>query len=145
MHTPTYDMTSAPEIIIKPRFSETDAMTHIGNTAVPVWFEEAREPITRKLHPSLAIDDWPFIVAHVDIDYHHQIYVDSLVSIKVGISNIGGKSFTMYHEASQNGQRVASGHAVIVYFDYSTKQTVPLPDALRDTLNEYFITAKATH
>ena len=144
MHPHNYDMTKALETIIKPRFSETDAMTHIGNTVMPVWFEEAREPLVRQLHPSLSIDDWPFIVAHIDVDYHQQIYVDSPVSVKAGVSKIGSKSFTIYHEATQNGQRVASGNAVTVYYDYTTKQTGSLTDKLRSTLNDYIITPKAT-
>ncbi len=145
MHTPHYDMSKAVETIIKPRFSETDAMTHIGNTVMPVWFEEAREPLVRKLHPSLSIHDWPFIVAHIDVDYHQQIFLDSEVTIKAGISKIGSKSFTIYHEATQNGLRVASGHAVTVYFDYGTKQTVALPNKLRSSLKDYMILVKSTH
>ena len=29
---------------VMPRFSETDVLGHINNTALPIWFEAARTP-----------------------------------------------------------------------------------------------------
>ena len=127
------------ETHITPRFSETDAMTHIGNTVLPVWFEEARTPIFSALQPRMNVDEWAFILAHIDIDYHQQTFLGSPVTIKVGIKKIGTKSFTVYHEAWQNDQKTASGNAVIVHFDFASKQTSPLAPEQIEILQAFLI------
>ena len=38
---------------ITPRFCDTDALGHISNTTLPVWFEGARDPIFRWFTPDL--------------------------------------------------------------------------------------------
>ncbi len=43
---------------LTPRYSETDALGHITNTALPVWFEEARAPIFEIFMPGLGLEDW---------------------------------------------------------------------------------------
>ncbi|MFL0809273.1 MAG: acyl-CoA thioesterase [Agarilytica sp.] len=127
------------ETIIQPRFSETDAMTHIGNTVLPVWFEEARAPIFDKLLPGMKLEEWAFILAHIDVDFHQQTHLASPVNVKVGVSKIGSKSFTVYHEAWQNGVKTASGNAVIVHFDFTSKQTSPLSEGQTNILREFLI------
>ncbi len=39
---------------ITPRFSDTDALGHINNTNVPVWFEGTRDPLFRLFTPDLS-------------------------------------------------------------------------------------------
>ena len=122
------------ETIISPRFAETDALGHVGNTVMPVWFETAREPIFRLIHPAMSLPDWPLIIAHIDVDYLRQVHVGSDVIIKVGVKSIGVKSITVYHEAWQHNQMVAKGDAVMVYFDYKNHQTVEIPETARKNL-----------
>ncbi|MBC7185133.1 MAG: acyl-CoA thioesterase, partial [Marinobacter sp.] len=53
---------------LEPRFSDTDALGHISNTTLPVWFEQARTPVFRIFHPTLEADTWPLIIARLEID-----------------------------------------------------------------------------
>ncbi|MEP3857962.1 MAG: thioesterase family protein [Porticoccus sp.] len=119
------------ELRIQPRFSETDALGHINNTVVPVWFEAARADIFRLVHPSLNPADWPMILAHIAVDFVHQIHLGSEVAITTGIKKIGNKSFTVAHLAHQKGVLVAKGEAVLVWFDYAAQCSRPLPNAVR--------------
>ena len=48
---------------LMPRFSETDVLGHINNTALPVWFEAARVPIFKIFTPDLDPKQWKLIVA----------------------------------------------------------------------------------
>ena len=43
--------------VVTPRFAETDALGHLGNTALPVWFEEARGPVFELFNPELDIKE----------------------------------------------------------------------------------------
>lgn len=127
------------DTIIEPRFSETDALGHIGNTVMPVWFEHARSIIFKKLHPSLDIEGWPLIIAHIDVDFIRQAYIGSDVTVKIGISKLGDKSFTVYHEAWQREQKIATGNAVHVFFDFATNSTVAMPEDAREKLKPLLI------
>lgn len=125
------------ELTIKPRFSETDAMSHIGNTILPVWLEDARTPIFEKLQPGVNIEEWAFIVAHIDIDYLLQIHYGAEVTIKVFVSKIGTKSFTVFHEVRQSGRLCATGTAVIVHYDYDSGATDSLNSEHKEALKEF--------
>ena len=67
--------------IIEPRFSDTDALGHISNTAFPVWFEDSRTEFFKIFHPSLDLDSWPLIIARIEIDFLAQCYWGNDVSI----------------------------------------------------------------
>lgn len=125
------------DIIISPRFSETDALTHIGNTVIPVWFEHGRSQLMVEIHPGLDARTWPLILAHIDVDYIQQIYVGNDVRITSKITKIGTKSFTVHHEAWQNEKLAAKGNAVMVFFDYETNSTVDIPAEKRKILEQY--------
>lgn len=124
------------ESIIQPRFNETDALGHIGNTVMPGWFEVARLPIFEIVHPPMSVQDWPLIVARVEIDYIRQVHLGKNVTVKSGVEKVGTKSFTVYQEAWQEEKIAAAGRTVLVYFDYGKSSTIAIPDTLRGKLEE---------
>lgn len=122
------------ETTIEPRFCETDAVGHIGNTAMPGWLEHARIPIFKEIHPTMNAKGWPLIVAKISIDYLGQIFAIDEVKIQTSIAKIGNKSFTVSQSVFQNNQKVAYAETVIVYFDYTSKQTITIPEKSRKFL-----------
>ena len=70
---------------VEPRFSETDALGHINNTVLPVWFEQARTPIFKIFTPSLAIDQWELILAKIDVSFLKQIFYGIDVEVRTFI------------------------------------------------------------
>jgi acyl-CoA thioester hydrolase len=127
------------ELQIEPRFNETDAMGHIGNTTLPVWFEHARSALFALCHPSLSYDDWPLIVAKVEVNFRSQIHYGAPVTVRSWVKSIGGKSFVYYQEAHQHGKVCASGDTVLVWFDYVTSTTRPIPDEVRARLSKHLL------
>jgi len=125
------------ELELEPRFSDTDALGHISNTALPVWFEQARTPVFRIFQPSLNPKEWCLILARVEVDLLAQSYWAKTVSITSGIGRIGNSSFQVVQEAFQDGQKIARGVAVLIHFDYAAGKAVPIPDAIRETLAQH--------
>lgn len=123
-----------------PRFYETDAFGHVNNTVVTGWFETAREPIFRIFTPAMDIKALSMILARVEVDYVAQIYYGVDVEVHTGIEKIGNSSFTVWHEAYQNGKLVARGKAVQVYFDFATQKSGPVPAHLREALQQHLRT-----
>lgn len=124
---------------IVPRFSDTDALGHISNTAFPIWFEEARTPLFEIYHPSLEVKSWPLIIARIELDLLAQTYWGENIEIKTHISKLGNSSCEVTHEAWQNNKMVAKGLAVMIYFDYETEKSIPIPDGIRSKLTAYIL------
>ncbi|MDR2793639.1 MAG: acyl-CoA thioesterase [Treponema sp.] len=126
-------------ITVSPRFGDIDGLGHINNTVLAVWFELARNPLFRIFEPDLNLshETWPLIMAHTDYDFLDQLFFQYEVEIRTYISRIGTKSFTVYHEAWQEGRRCVKGNAVIVHYDFIKKQTTPIPGPKRRLLESH--------
>jgi len=128
-------------LTITPRFAETDALGHINNTVLPVWFEQGRHRIFEAIHPAMSLNDWPIILAKISVNFVAQIYFGEDVTIRTGIEKVGNTSVIVKHEAWQRDSLVASGDAVMVYFDYQTNQPTPIPQSVRERLTPIMIKA----
>lgn len=126
---------------VQPRFSETDALGHINNRALSVWFEEARTPIFRIFNPELSYKFWNLILARVEVDFVRQIFHGREVEIRTGIQKIGNTSCVVAHEAFQDGQLVSKCLAILIHFDYQTQKAAPIPDDIRLVLSKHPIQA----
>lgn len=124
---------------LEPRFSDTDALGHISNTTLPVWFEQARTPVFRIFHPTLEVDTWPLIIARLEIDLMAQSYWHIPVRIKTGIGKIGNSSFHVIQEAWQGDKQIARGVAVLIHFDYENEKALPIPEDIKARLAEHVV------
>ena len=124
---------------ISPRFGDVDVLGHINNTTPAVWFEQARNPFFRMFSPDLKIthETWPLIMAHTDYDFVGEMFYGYDVEIRSGVSRIGTKSFTVYQEAWQKGKLCVTGNAVIVYYDFMSKQSRAIPEEKKLVLSEH--------
>jgi acyl-CoA thioester hydrolase len=120
-----------------------DALGHINNTVPVVWFELARNPLMKIFDPKLELrrETFPLILVHADYDYVGQLYFQYEVEIRSWISRIGTKSFTVYHEAWQQGRLCVKGSAVIVHYDFTTETSTPLPEDRKKVLAEHLLQA----
>jgi acyl-CoA thioester hydrolase len=124
---------------VQPRFAETDALGHINNAVLPVWFEQARTPIFKIFIPSLDVKKWTLILAKIEVEFVSEIFYGKSVEIRSYIEKIGSSSCVCYQEAWQSERLVAKGRAVLVHFNHSTKKSMPIPDVIKYQLNEHFL------
>jgi len=124
---------------ITPRFSDTDALGHINNTMIPIWFEGARDPVFRLFSPQLNLQKWPLILAKIDVLFHAQIFYGQSLEVRTYISRIGGASFDVYQELWQNEQKCASGTAVMVNFCYETQSSQKISNEIKQALEQHLI------
>jgi len=123
--------------LIQPRFNDTDALGHISNTSFPVWFEESRTSLFKIFHPSLELKTWPLILARTEIDFLAQTYWGAEVIVKTYIGKLGNSSCHVNHEAWQDEKMVAKGSAILIYFDYTTNKSMPIPSDIREQLTAF--------
>ena len=110
-----------------PRFSDTDALGHINNTNVPIWFEGARDPVFKLFISDLDPKNWNLILAKIDVTFHSQMHYGSEMEVKTYIGRIGNSSFDVYQELWQHNTKCASGTAVQVHFCFEQQKTMKIP------------------
>ena len=126
---------------ISIRFSDTDALGHVNNTMVPIWFEGARDPVFRIFTPELDLANWPLILAKIDVNFEAQIYYGQPAQVRTYIGRIGGSSFDVFQELWQNDKRVASGTAVMVNFDYQNQKSAKITPEIKAKLAQHLYSA----
>jgi acyl-CoA thioester hydrolase len=122
---------------VQPRFAETDALGHINNAVLPVWFEQARTPIFEIFVPDLDVKKWTLILAKIEVEFVKEIFYGENVQIRSFIEKIGNSSFICYQEVWQSESLVAKGRAVMVHFDHNTKKSMPISEKIKCQLNEH--------
>jgi acyl-CoA thioester hydrolase len=127
----------ALDLVIRPRFNDTDALGHINNASVATWFEEARLPIFRVFVPDLDIKKWNLIVARIQIDYRAQLHYQFDVQLKTQVLKLGTSSFTLTQSVHQNGTLAAEGTTTLVHFNYQEQRAVALSQSQRNTLSQW--------
>ena len=125
------------ETVITPGFYETDALGHINNTVLPMWFEKARLPLFKLFTPDLDPKKWAIIVVKMEVEFTAQMnYIDA-VTIKTGVKHVGNSSFIVGQSCWQNDRETARGSTTLVHFNYNTQRSTPLDPTTREALKQH--------
>ncbi len=126
------------EVVV--RFGECDGLGHVNNGTYFTYMEDARMDIFRLFNPTLELAKWNLIVASTRCDFLQQVTYAETLKIFTWVSKIGNSSFVVDH-ALQNasGEWVARGQAVLLAYDYTAKQSIPLWPEVRAALAEHAI------
>lgn len=123
--------------VISPRFLETDALGHINNTVLPMWFEAARDGIFRLFNPDMDTTNWKLMLASYNVNFHAETHYGTDVEIRTFISRIGNSSFDAYQECWQNGEKTVSGTTTMVHFSHHAKKSQPIPQAVIEKMQQH--------
>ncbi|MDR0901076.1 MAG: acyl-CoA thioesterase [Methanobrevibacter sp.] len=129
------------KIKVTPRFGHIDGLRHVNNTVVADWFEIGRNEIFRFFTPDLDLsyEKWKLIMVRTEFDFVGQMYFGIDVEIRTYVIKIGNSSFTVGHEAWQEGELKAKGKAVIVHYDFIEKKSKPIPEEIKNKLKEHIL------
>jgi acyl-CoA thioester hydrolase len=123
---------------IEVRFRDTDAMGHVNNAVFVTYLEVARQAYWKRVDPGIAYDHVPFVVASLRLDLRSPIEVHEVVRVALRTTAIGRSSFVMEYEARERDSRrlIAEATSVQVTYDYAARRSMPVPEALRQRLEE---------
>ena len=129
---------------ISVRWGDMDSMGHVNNAKYFTYCESARMSCfaairmydhreSEKQSPALA-------AAH--LNFRKQVRYPAELDVLTRVSEIGRSSFRMdyeivYQGTETLGQRVADGHGVIVWVDYGTGRSIPLPESLKEEIRQF--------
>lgn len=122
---------------IRPRFCETDALGHINNTVLPVWFLEAREPVIALFSPDPANTENGLVMVKMEITYQAESLFGSPVTVTTTIGRVGNRSLQVIQRAWQNGIQTAEGIATLVSFNTISRESQPITDNQRAKLQPH--------
>ena len=122
---------------IHPRFSETNAVGHIGFTVLPVWFEKALDGVYRVFMPHLDPAQWTLIVVNFDMACLAEINHVCEVRIETSVHKIGNSSFSVVQHLQQDGKLAARAQTTLVHFDYAAQETQRINDKARAALAQH--------
>lgn len=129
------EFAAATEIVLQLRWSDQDALGHVNNARIVTLMEEARIRWTRE-DGSTGRFSAGTVVASIQIDYLRPLYYQPEMLIRMGISRIGNKSFTVRGTGYQDGQPVFDSTTVMVPLADDGVSSRPLNDVERAWLGE---------
>lgn len=117
---------------IQVRFSDTDALGHLNNTAYALYAEQARVELFRELG-----QQGNLILAHIALDFRRQAHYGDRVHVLTWVERTGKSSVRLYQEIFSNDERAAEVGSVVVMFDFVTQRPTPLTSELRAALEPF--------
>lgn len=125
--------------IIDVSSRDTDALGHVNNTSIPLWFETSRNPLYKIFNPTMELNPktWNLIMVHTEFDYLDQIFFGKTIEIRTYVEKIGNTSVTVYQEAWQDDNLTANGKAILVQFDFNKQEKVLISENIRKELEKH--------
>ncbi len=121
---------------IKVIFRDLDALGHVNNAVYFTYMEVARTEYYMQLTGARSLGEVRFIIAKASCDYRAPAKFGDHLAVAVWPSEVGNSSFKFQYRITQqeDGTLVAEGETVQVAFDYETRKTIPLPEAVKSVL-----------
>ena len=120
---------------IKVIFRDLDAMGHVNNAVYFTYMETARTSFFAERFRLAEPTRLPVIVAEATCTYLAPLYMGDLLTVHMGVSRIGQRSFDFaYLMTCDDGRTIARGRTSMVTYDYEQARVIPIPDSLRTML-----------
>jgi len=113
----------------KLRYADTDRQGHVNNAVFATMLETGRLEILYNPEKRLASEGCTFVIVHLDLDFHAEIFWPGEVKTGTRITKIGTSSITFEQALFQNERCVATANSVVVHIDKSRKKSEPLSSA----------------
>lgn len=123
------------------RWGDMDSMGHVNNAKYFTYCESARMSYFAAVRMSEyrqgGVHGPALAAAH--LNFRAQVRYPSELEVETRVSEVGRSSFRMEYEIFYKGtdERVADGHGVIVWVDYSAGRSIPLPEGLKEEIRRF--------
>ncbi|MFW9928800.1 MAG: acyl-CoA thioesterase [Candidatus Thorarchaeota archaeon] len=121
------------------RFRDTDGMAHVNNAVYLTYLEFARMDFFIKKLGFKSVNDFSFILAHVEFDFIKPITLIDHPIVKIWVVSIGQTSWVFEYrieEESNPNMIYAKAKSVQLVYDYENNIKMKISDQLRKKLEE---------
>lgn len=126
---------------LRVRWVEVDLQRIVFNGHYLMYFDTAVASYWRALalpyHETMASLGGDLYVRKATLEYHASARYDDLLDIGIQTQRIGNSSFVLNCAAFRGDELLVGGELVYVFADPSTQTSLPVPQALRDVLQDF--------
>lgn len=123
------------------RWGDMDSMGHVNNACYFTYCESARMSYFAaiRMNDHREHERQGPALASANLNFRRQVHYPAEIEVLTRVSDIGRSSFKMEYELFLRGtdDRVADGTGIIVWVDYGTGKSTPLPEGLKGAIREY--------
>lgn len=126
-------------IPLQLRFIDMDKFGHINNAVYLTYYDLGKTDYFDTVCPGVDWERDAIVVVHIDVDFMAQIYSTDKVSVQTSVSAIGVKSFELMQRIidSRTGEVKCLCHSVMVTYDLTTHQSVPMKEEWIEAICAY--------
>ncbi len=120
------------------RFADLDALGHVNNNAIGVYFESARVALLQSCSDFLDHNcPWTVVLARSLIEYKAELRYPATPRIGARVLRLGNTSLVQGLGLFHGDACIATQEGVCVIIDAASRRPIPLPATLRDALMRY--------
>lgn len=118
------------------RYGDTDRQGHINNAVFCTLFESGRVAFLFNESGSITEPGNAFVIAKLSLDFIAEMNFPGLAQVGSKILSIGKSSFTVGQAIFKDGECCSTSESVIVHTDENTRRSAPLPEPVRQKLEQ---------
>jgi len=110
------------------RFADMDALGHVNNAAYFTFMEQARLEWLTKHAPGAYEQGVGPVIANASCNFRIPLVYPRDVEVRMYLGAPGRSSIDSFYEIAADGVKHADGAAKIVWVDFATGKSTPLPE-----------------
>ena len=118
------------------RFADLDALGHVNNNAIGVYFESGRVALMEACGGFRPDSPWTVVLARAVIEYKAELLYPGSARVGVRVLRLGNSSVTLGAAIFSGDTCVATQEGVCVIVDAASHRPTPLSPALRAALTD---------
>jgi len=121
-------------------WSDLDLYEHVNNVSYMRYFQSGRVNFweATSIYEHYKNSDQGTMLVSTKCDFKKSLFYPGNAIVKTKLDFIGNKSFGLEHVVLDDQEEIcAMGKDIVVCFDFSKKQTIPVPDWLREKISEF--------
>ena len=126
---------------VSVRWGDVDSMGHVNNARYFTYCESARMSYFAavRMNEHREAESHGPALAAASLNFRAQVRYPADLEVATRVAEIGRSSFKMEYEIlyRDTGDRVADGTGVVVWVDYETGKSIPLPEALKEEIRRF--------
>ena len=116
-------------------WGDMDALGHVNNVRYFDYFQQARIDWMDQMNLKLSSEQGPVLI-QISGTFLKPIIYPATITLTTRLHSPGRSSFKIDHEIFQDGQLMAQGESKLVWIDYKSNQSVPLPSMIMQLFTE---------
>lgn len=123
------------ETPIQQRFSDIDPFNHVNNVAQQMYFDTGKLDYYESIFgQDVLLGDLRIVAVSTSTSYIHQVRMYAPVRVTTTCERVGNKSLTLFQQLFAGDQLCSESRSVMVVFDFSTQQGIPVSEEWRRLL-----------